>query len=148
MKIYSKRFLIDEIKNTIFNENIFPWNSKEKIWERITSIFINKVNIFISNNYNADWEEVKKLTDNVFEFRIKLTSNILLRIIFYLDKIKNEILLITWFFVKNNKGTYKKQESNEVDLQYKIEINKALSSFEEFKKEKTLYVFLNKEFDL
>ena len=126
-KLFSVRKLIKQIRK----EWIIRWWYK-KIEDYLKNNVIMFIRFFIKNKFKPDWYKICNLKWNVYELRIMLNEKKLLRIIFYYDGI--DIILLTWYIIKNNLEKYDKKTKEKIEKNYCIQIERA----------KNLYWGLNK----
>lgn len=148
LKIYSKETLLREIHTEIINKQIYKWKDNKYISDELKLIFKTIISDFI-NYWFSDRRSkisIKKLENEVYELRSRLSEKHLLRIIFYYKE--NEIILSTGYLIKEDKWDYKKGEEKHINNLYKKEIVNAYTSYENFSKNKNWYIFLNSYFNL
>lgn len=110
-------------------EGIIPGN-REKVRDIILAKFLSHMETFLSDGCFTDGFRSKKLKDSVYELRIALPSDFLLRVIFAMEK--GRIILTTGYLIKEGWEDYDKRTKAKVEKLYELRILEAEAVFRDF----------------
>ena len=96
--IFTLANLLSDIVAEVMKEGIIPGN-QEKVRDVILVKFLSHMETFLSDGCFTDGFRSKKLKDSVYELRIALPSDFLLRVIFAMEK--GRIILTTGYLIKD-----------------------------------------------
>lgn len=95
--IFTLTNLLSDIVEEIMEARIVP-GTREKVRETVLAKFISHMETFLSDGCFTDGFRSKKLEGPVYELRIALPSDFLLRVIFAMEK--GKIILTTGYLIK------------------------------------------------
>ena len=144
MEIYAVKVLLNEIVENIQEEKILH-KPVDKIRELVKEKINSHLHYFCQNACRSDWFKVKNLGENIFELRIALNSDWLLRVLFL--KEENLFLLFGTYLIKP-KAYDDKHNKNKISSEYEKQITKLKKIYDDFTGEcKLEYVDLTEYFN-
>ncbi len=127
MKVLVKDWLLEDLVLQVNNKNI-NFDKKDLIKK-----FIAHFKIFQENNYYPDGKICKNLDWNVFELRIQLPNNFLLRWLFAFEK---GIICIYGAYILKPTNYFKKKDKKQIEKEYKEKILIIKNEYTDYKNSK------------